>query len=81
MTHTHTTTEFADPYKVCNQCGGWVDGVLNTPGPQTVIPCEHQRGYRDLCPSWGPADGCQCVEHLGERSHPLRDDVPEGKVP
>src|ERR1039458_298790 len=26
--------------------------------------------YDDLCPSWGPVDGCQCLAHLGHVPHP-----------
>ena len=76
LTHTHTRTHnairFADPYKVCNACGEWIDGVLDAPGPTIVTPCEHRAGYTDLCPSWSPVDGCLCVEHLGHRPHALR---------
>ena len=72
LTRTHTKTfnliEFADPYKTCNMCGAWVDGVLDARKPINM-PCEHQTGYTDRCPSWGPVDGCQCVEHLGHRPH------------
>jgi hypothetical protein len=65
LTHTFTRTleriDFADPYKVCNRCSGWVDGVLANPsGPDLTAPCEHRSGYRDVCPSWGPLDGCSC---------------------
>lgn len=62
VTHTRTwnTIEFADPYKRCRQCGGWVTGVLDKPGPIVVVPCEHEAGYQDLCPSWSPVDGCTC---------------------
>lgn len=77
LTHTHTRTynriDFADPYKVCNECGGWVDGVLDVPdGRDLTVPCEHDRGYSDVCPSWGPVDGCQCAEHLGYVPHKPR---------
>lgn len=77
LTHTHTTTynaiEFADPYKVCDVCGKQVTGVLCvTKGRWPNLPCEHI-GYTDTCPSWGPVDGCQCLEHLGFVPHnPLR---------
>lgn len=76
MTHTHTrtytATHFADPYKVCVECNGWVDGVLDAP-TLILLPCHHQADYLSVCPSWGPVDGCQCVEHLGRRPHPERD--------
>lgn len=60
---------FADPYKVCNSCGGWVTGVLDMPGTRLTVPCEHDRDYSDVCPSWGPVDGCQCADHLGYVPH------------
>lgn len=74
MTHvsTYNAVLFADPYKVCNQCGGWVDGVLDMPGVPLTVPCEHRSGYTDVCPSWGPVDGCQCMEHLGYVPHRAR---------
>jgi hypothetical protein len=74
LTHTYVRTfnriEFADPFKVCNQCRGWITGVLdNDHGPVIVTPCEHRAGYTDVCPSWGPVDGCSCKEHLGYVPH------------
>jgi len=74
-THTYTRTSnstgFADPYKQCLKCGGWVTGVLDSPGPPIVLPCNHEGTYRDLCPSWGPVDGCQCLEQFGSVNHPV----------
>lgn len=75
-TRTHNAIRFADPYKQCQQCNGWVDGVLQVSGPSIVIPCEHQAGYRDMCSSWGPVDGCRCPD----RSHPMRIPAADGKV-
>lgn len=72
-TRTHHVIYFADPYKQCKQCGQWVDGVLDAPGPLMLVPCEHESDYRDLCPSWGPVDGCQCLEQFGAVDHPTRD--------
>jgi hypothetical protein len=57
FTRTHNATLFADPHKKCSQCGDWVDGALDAPGPLTLVPCEHQSDYRDVCPSWGPHAG------------------------
>lgn len=79
-TRTHNTIDFADPYKQCLKCGGWVDGVLDAPGPTIVVPCEHQSDYRDVCPSWSPVDGCHCIESLGFRDHPVRTPTNDGKV-
>lgn len=71
-THTHTRTytvvEFADPYKTCDECGEWVVGFRELPGMPNH-PCGHHAGYTDLCPSWGPVDGCQCHAHLGHVPH------------
>jgi hypothetical protein len=74
-TLTHTTTQtyavrrFADPYKQCIQCGNWIIGVLDKPGPLVLVPCHHQSDYRDVCHSWGPVRGCRCAEVLGDRDH------------
>jgi hypothetical protein len=66
LTHTYTRTSnrvtFADPYKQCCKCNGWVTGSLVKPGPLVVLPCEHESDYRDVCPSWGPVNGCRCAE-------------------
>lgn len=77
MSATHTRTfnaiSFADQYKVCRQCGRWVDGVLCTDDPVwSNLPCEHHADYDSVCPSWGPVDGCECVRVLGYRPHPPR---------
>lgn len=74
VTHvsTYNKVKYADHYVVCGACGGWVTGHLNMPeghGIDLVMPCEHDRGSRDVCPSWGPVDGCQCQEHLGFVPH------------
>lgn len=33
------------------------------------LPCGHETYVEDLCPTWGPVDGCQCQKHLGHVSH------------
>lgn len=48
---------FADPYKKCDHCKGWVDGARGL----NLIPCGHQGTYTDVCPSWSPVDGCNCA--------------------
>lgn len=79
FTRTHNAIYFADPYKQCEKCGQWVDGAIDAPGPMIVIPCEHQAHYRDVCPSWGPVDGCTCDEFGFQ--HDKRAPVPgDGKV-
>jgi hypothetical protein len=67
-TQTYTVTRFADPYKTCDECGAWVEGFRSTRGMPNH-PCGHEASYTDRCPSWGPVDGCQCVEHLGHKPH------------
>lgn len=62
--------EFADPFKRCRRCGEWVDAY--DPACGEVLPCGHARGYLDVCPSWGPVDGCGC-EQMGLPPHPRRD--------
>lgn len=72
MTTTHSVTVFADPHKRCRACKGWVTGATDMPGyPLVVNPCGHMGGYDDVCPSWGPVDGCTCPpgEH-GKPDHP-----------
>lgn len=54
---------FSDPYKKCRTCGAWVDGALTGPGPLVLVPCGCQSDYDDLCPSWGPVDGCTCANY------------------
>ncbi len=71
-TSTYTVVTFADPYKVCTTCGGWVTGAREWPpgtehGPENE-PCGHP-GYESVCPSWSPVRGCQCAEFLGRVVH------------
>lgn len=69
FTQTYTVTIFADPYKVCCECGEHICGVLDVDGPLTMDPCGHQSSYRDTCPSWGPVDGCRCSDFIGAVPH------------
>jgi hypothetical protein len=67
LTRTYTQTfnevRFADPYKACTRCSGWIDGYLDTAqGLPPLVPCEHAAPYYDVCPSWSPVDGCGCAE-------------------
>lgn len=87
MSHTHTYTytytavAFADPFKKCERCDGWVTGVAVFPGtyePSENLPCRHV-GYRSVCPSWSPVGGCQCESHLGHVPHdapPTKGETP-----
>jgi hypothetical protein len=78
-TRTYNATLFADPYKRCLKCSQWIDGALDAPGPLILVPCEHQSDYRDVCPSWGPVDGCRCAE--AAIVHDMRTPTPgDGKV-
>lgn len=75
-------TLFADPYKKCLQCGSWVDGATSG---ATLIPCGHRSDYRDVCPSWGPVDGCDCAGYSARHpedpiSHDMRPPADDGKV-
>lgn len=80
MTHTrtHVHITFANPYLTCDQCGQWVTGFHDAdrcgPGCEFgdwLEPCGHPltAGATSACPSWGPVDGCQCQEYLGEVKH------------
>lgn len=67
-TRTHVYVTFANPHLACGECRApvprWHDpercGCKET-GFQN-IPCGHQADTIDLCPSWGPVDGCRCPE-------------------
>ena len=83
LTHTYVAVynerRFADPYHVCNACGGWITGMLDNPGRPLVMPCEHDLGCESVCPSWGPVDGCTCAAMFGRPSHgepPAQRDEP-----
>ncbi len=76
MTQAGQTLRFADPYKKCLACGGWIDGSSQGAGPLVVIPCGHTQGYRDVCPSWSPVDGCGCAEYTARHpGHPISHDM------
>ena len=79
LTHTYTRTHVvitpANPFLACASCGKRVEsfhddrcgcgltGLMN-------FPCGDRASYDDLCPSWSPVDGCQCLAHLGHVPHP-----------
>ena len=74
MDHTYvktfTSTEFANPFLVCNQCGGRVTSwAQDSDAPGMLFPCEHYAGCHSVCPSWGPVDGCECQKFLGYVPH------------
>ncbi|MEU7170328.1 hypothetical protein ABZ949_02405 [Micromonospora tulbaghiae] len=69
-TRTYTVSHFANPYLACNTCGQRVAGFYpDRPGPSMHWPCGHTGEHRDLCPSWGPVDGCRCHDMPGGRHH------------
>ena len=69
FTRTHTVTVPANPYLICDQCSRRVEGFADLPGPLELYPCGHQSGYSDICPSWGPVDGCTCERTFGYVPH------------
>lgn len=67
-----SVTTFANPFLACDVCRRYITGATNVgqDGPTKNVPCGHRAGATSRCPSWGPVDGCQCQEHLGEVPHP-----------
>ncbi len=69
MTHTrvHTQIGFANPYLMCDECGGRVPYWHNPDhcgcdeGGFFNYPCEHQAGVTSKCYSWNPVTGCECI--------------------
>lgn len=60
---------YANPYIVCDLCKKRAtDGSIES-GRFRNIPCGHAADFHSVCPSWGPVDDCQCIEHLGRRDH------------
>lgn len=73
-TRTHVYVEFANPYLVCWKChlyvSHWHDNVrCGCDAPATNEPCGHDAGVISICPSWGPVDGCICIQVFGKRDH------------
>lgn len=86
MTHTrtHVYVGFANPFLTCDDCGqpvhSWHDNQecgLGCGLPAINRPCNHAAGVTSVCPSWGPVDGCQCLEHLGHVPHAAVPSVPQ----
>lgn len=76
LTRTYTRTfnvvRFANPYLKCGLCDAWVEGwAPDSDAPGLLFPCEHYAGLVDVCPSWGPVDGCTCDP--ATHSRPERD--------
>jgi len=74
-TLTHITIVPANPYLICATCRERVEAFhddrcgCGETRPMNM-PCGDYGDYIDTCPSWGPVDGCQCLEHLGHIPHP-----------
>ena len=65
----------ANPFLACSTCGKRAEQFHDDRCGCTIerpvnFPCGHEGGYDDLCPSWGPVDGCTCLEVLGRVDHP-----------
>lgn len=73
-TRTHLTIEPANPFLACRSCGRRVaefhDDACGCGRGLMNFPCCHASSYDDLCPSWGPVDGCTCLKVLGSVDHP-----------
>lgn len=81
-TRTHVHVTFANPYLTCDHCGQWVTSYHDAErcgcdDDYRLRPCEHWAGTTSACPSWGPVDGCSCLEHLGRVDHAEPPEVSE----
>jgi hypothetical protein len=73
-TPPHISVTFANPFLVCDVCEQWVTGYhdqqrCGCDEEKRNEPCRHPVGVSNVCPSWGPVDGCQCVARFGHREH------------
>lgn len=59
---------YANPFNSCEQCGARTTGTDDHSRNQ---PCGHTGGFRSVCPSWSPVDGCNCLTFLGAIDHGL----------
>lgn len=69
MTHTrtHVKVGFANKFLICDYCKKpvpyWHDpDRCGCDGAIFNYPCEHFEGVTSICPTWGPVDGCVCVD-------------------
>ena len=72
VTHTRTfaVVVYANPYNACDVCHRRAAGYYrDRPGPPLNWPCDDRGGFASVCPSWGPVDGCRCIESYGRRDH------------
>lgn len=66
---TARSGRLANPFLYCLECRARVEEFDLGPGVPVNLPCGHAGGYGNPCPSWGPVDGCCCLEQLGEVPH------------
>jgi hypothetical protein len=52
-----STSDFANPYLACDQCGAQVQRRQGNHN----MPCGHHADFRSRCPSWSPVSGCLCM--------------------
>lgn len=67
---------WANPYMKCGACKAFVDGYDEM--DNAMVPCGHIVNASSVCPSWGPVDGCSCLEHLGVINHEMRPEKANG---
>lgn len=62
----HKIIVFANPHLSCFQCGTRVTAYhdnkcdCSSYAELILYPCQHNCGYRILCKTWSPVDGCTC---------------------
>lgn len=63
---------FSNPFILC-VAPSCQQRVTNVSYPGAVnVPCGHT-GWAEVCPSWGPVDGCTCAA-IGHMHRPARSD-------
>lgn len=84
-THTHIIVDFSSPYLRCDQCGGKVEGYVSYHNSVEEcehrgqnVPCGHECGFDEVCPTWSPVTGCNCKEQLGEVKHKIEKEKRDG---
>lgn len=68
-TRTHTLVGLHNPYLICDECKVTVRYWHN---PERCDcdddfynhPCLHKTGVTSICSTWGPVDGCICVDKV-----------------
>lgn len=78
-TSTHNTSTPANPYLHCLTCGARIRRFTHVGDGQGRLgfePCGHRGEYEDLCPSWGPVDGCTCGEPHRQSAGAATEETP-----